>query len=150
MTPERIIDSNTAAIREKLVIASLLDSPDAKPGPNISTALAHAPTWWEDPVSGRLAEAIRVCGVLGRPHTSPLVAEHLIKADRQWLFHPSFNPANALPIEIAEVEALDLLVSYRGKRLAAAVNDAYDKITTHPEKARELARALINTLKEFV
>lgn len=146
--PERIIDSNTAVMRERLVVASLLDAPDAKPGPNIATALAHAPMWWEDAAAGNIAEAIRKCG--GRPHTIPLVAEYLQIVDHRWLFHSAFNNSNALSMELAEHEAFDLLARYRGKRLAAAVSDAYDKITNHPEKAQQLARALINTLKEFV
>lgn len=146
-TETRVIDSNTAIMRERLVVASLLDAPDAKPGPSIATALAHAPMWWDDPPSGRLAEAIRKCG--GRAHTVPLVAEYLSKEDQKWLAHPMFN-TSAVSMELAEYEAVDLVIRYRGKRLARAIGDAYSDIKNHPEKAQQLARALINTLREFV
>lgn len=148
-TDPRIIDATTSARRERCVIASILDSPGSKPwGPNICTALAYAPNFWDDGVAGKVAAAIGQCVHCGRPVTLPSVSEYLSRVDRVWLTNPSFN--EALPLDLAEIEAMDLVRRYHGKRLAAALGKAWSDVKAHPERSREIGRQLKVTLEEFV
>lgn len=149
-TDPRIIDATTSARRERFVVACLLDRPEEKPGPNVCTAIAYSPYWWDNPESAHLAEAIGKCWRAQRPVTEPIMAEYLTREWQQWLGHPSFSHGNALSLEIAEIEAMDLVRRYHGKRLAAALGKAWNDVKAHPERSREIGRQLKVTLEEFV
>lgn len=145
----RIIDATTSARRERFVVACLLDRPEEKPGPNVCTAIAYSPFWWDSPEAGQLASAIAKCWRAQRPVTEPVMAEYLSKQWWTWLGHPSFSHGNALSLEIAEVEAADLVRRYFGKRVAVLLGDAAHRVRVHPENARMIVSVLKTALGEF-
>lgn len=145
----RLIDTTTSARRERFIVACILDRPEEHPGPNVCTAIAYAPFWWDSPEAAHLADAIGKCWRAMRPVTEPSVAEYLGKQWQQWLGHPSFSHGNALSLEIAELEAMDLVRRYEGKRITNVILEAGHKCRVHPERARTIARDLVVKLGEY-
>jgi len=136
----------TIAKKECVVVASVLMD-DGKPGPNICTALAYAPTYWESPEAGKLAEAIvKVVGRGFRP-SATMVKAMLEECYKPWIDHPTFK--DGLPLSCAESVAAELLPVYRRRRIAAAIADAYQAVIEHPESTVKVARALVVTLGDL-
>lgn len=129
--------------REEWIVASLLNE-RGDWGPNLCTAIAYAPRWWENPVAGRIAEAIAKCA--DNP-TKGNVSLKLGPEDAMWLLHPTFM--NGLPLDLAEYEALELVKLYHSKRLMDIVGKAYTEAREHPEWATLIARKLRVDLTEF-
>lgn len=153
MTTEqpRLIDIATSRQREVTIVAAILaDCGQSKLGPNISSALAYCPEYWEDAVARKLACAIKCCIKAGRPISDPSLAEYLAIPDREWLFNPSFNGQRSTTLAIAEHEAFDLLIRYRGKYMTRVVGRAYDQMMKKPELAYDIARQMAeNIMEEF-
>lgn len=145
----RVIDSHTSALREACLVASLIDVPRAKWGRHICTAMSHAPTFWDDPIAGGIAVAILECTRRNRVPTLPLVYEFIDKKYRNWLFNPGYTDSYT-HLETAEMEAEDLCLRYAGKRLQAVLGKAWNETKAHPERAVEIAKGVISTLKEFL
>ena len=142
------IGMNTDRIsqREEWVVASLLDNLDKPWGPNICTAIAHG-DYWQNPVARHIARALEVCC-----HENPTLANisRILGPEyAPWLRHPTFYE-NGLPLDLAEYEAHDLCVFYRGKRLERIIGDALTKVQEHPEQGKCVAQSLVAALGEFV
>lgn len=129
---------------EYLVCASFLwePQPAPKPGPNLCTAIAFAPTYWDSPEAAKVAEAIGGCIRRGW-RTTPSNVERLLTPEFQaWVEHPVFGERAALPFSCAEVEAYKLLRHYNNKRLISVVASSYQKMIDKPEHAQVLAMDL--------
>lgn len=151
LEPQRVIDADSSRRRERTLIASLLDLDnsvgDGKIGPNISSALAHCPEYWDDPEARIVGVAIRACLKSGRPITLCSVSEYLPKQYRLIINGKQF--ADGISMELAEYEAFDLLLRYRGKRLSQLLGKAWQQSREHPERAESIKRATIKQLEEF-
>ena len=129
--------------REEWVVASLLDNLDKPWGPNLCTALAQT-DYWQNPIALRIARAIHQ----SRDNlTKTGISIRIDPADAMWLMHPSFM--NGLPLDLAEYEAYDLCVYYRGKRLERLIGEALQKLKDHPEHGKCVAESLRSALEEF-
>lgn len=145
--PIRIIDTDSSRRRECTLIATLLDLGGGKIGPNVSSALAHCPQFWDDPLARIVGVAIKACVRVGRPITLCSVSEFLPRDSRHLLGAREFE--DGLPMSLAEIEAYDLLLRYRGKRLAAVLGMAWQQAREHPERADVIRRSTIKELEEF-
>ena len=131
--------------REEWVVASLLDNLGKPWGPNVCTALAHA-GYWQNPVARMLASAIN----LSRTNlTRANIATRLGHKDSEWLWHPTYYE-NGLPLDLAEYEAYELCVFYRGKRLERIVGEAWQRIRQHPEQGKIVAQGLVDSLRDYL
>ena len=131
--------------REEWVVASLLDNLHKPWGPCLAYAVAHHELW-ENPIARKLAKAIAnsISNL-----TMANIARKLGREDSKWLRRSIFYE-NGLPLDIAEYEAHDLCVYYRGKRLAALVGDAWTRLGDHPEQGKCIAESLRSALEEYV
>lgn len=148
----RHASASLSARRERCIVASILCAPDAKWGPNISTAIAYATVhcFWDDATAAHLAQAIGACVHSGRPPTPVTVAEHVEPDMIQWLSHPDFGDKQAIPMALAEVEALTLVKRYLGKRFQVMIGAAWNESRQHPERVRDMAAKLKVKLEEFL
>jgi len=136
----------TISKKECVIVASVLLD-DGKPGPNVCTALAYAPTYWESPEAAKLAEAMLRCTRHGWRVTAENVRIMADKEYRPWIDHPTFK--DGLPLSCAESVAAELLPVYRRRRIAAAIADAYQAVIEHPESTVNVAKGLVVTLGDL-
>ncbi len=132
--------------RECIVVASVLSSPEAKPGPNVCTVLAHWP-YFESPEASKVAEAVTVCIRKGWATHRKTVMK-LAGVYKEWTNHPMFSDHNALPLSCAESAALELIPVYRNKRIVELVGRHYQQMIDKPEKTREISLALRLALED--
>jgi len=136
----------TITKKECVIVASVLLD-DGKPGPNVCTALAYAPTYWESPEAAKLAEAIvKVVARRFRP-SAPMVRAAVDPQYCGWIDHPMFR--DGLPLSCAESVAAELLPVYRRRRIAAAIADAYQAVVEQPESTVKVAKGLVVTLGDL-
>lgn len=137
---------------EYTVCASFLwePQPAPKPGPNLCTAIAFAPTYWESPEASKVADGIGKCMRKGWRVTPKNVGRLLEKDYAPWLSHKSFSDRNALPFSVVEHEAYNLVRHYNDKRLIGVVATYYQKMIDKPEAARQLATDLGLNLSNWV
>jgi hypothetical protein len=140
----RTITPSTTAQRERVVVSSVLDNSGVEWPVHVLMAISYAPTYWDDPVAGRIANAC----MMAYRRSRPTVAEYLKREDHAWLAHPSFNCG--LPFALADIEAKDLALRYKGKRLAELIGTAYSDVQAKPELAKELAMSLKLRLEEWL
>lgn len=132
---------------ECTLVASVFESPLAKLGPNMCTALAYAPDYWDSVEAGIVAGGVREAMKRRRP-THPKVVEQMLNPlYRAWVNHPMFS--QGLPLSCMEVDALRLVANYHDKRIVATIQKAAEVLIDHPEKAREVARELRAKLEEI-
>lgn len=136
--------------KEAYVVQELLANLHRKWGPNICSALAHAPIYWENDVAARIAVAITKC--IENP-TKANVALKLMKSgvDHKWLHHPDFAGGwdSETAMSIAEWEAGTLLPRYRSKRLSEVLGRHYTEAFEHPERHAEIAARVVGEMKEW-
>ena len=135
--------------REQILVASILDDPKAKWGPNVSTALAYAPDYWESVEAAKLAEGIVFCFVKNQNPWPSMVRSKVGWDYVQCFQHPIFGPSNALPMSCAETVAGELLPGYRDKQIRKTIGDAWEKLQRTPERAREVAATLKHQLEAW-
>lgn len=131
--------------REEWVVASLLDNLDKQFPPYICTILALT-DYWQNPIAQMMAKAIH--DVLPNHLTKAKIALKLGPDGSRWLHHPTFYE-NGLPLDVAEYEAHDLCVYYRGKRLERLLGDAWQRVKTNPDAAKVVAQSLRAQLEEY-
>ena len=130
---------------ECILVSSCLDNPTARFGPNICTALAYAPEFWDSVEAGKLAEAINKIIRQGRP-THPMVVRGKLETQYvEWVNHNVFK--DALPLSCMEPEALRLVERYHNKRIVATIARAYEKLIDKPELAKEVGPDLVLKLQ---
>lgn len=89
---------------EAIVVTTVLDNPVAKLPPNICTALAYAPDFWDSVEAREIARGINYAMRKGRPTHRAVVKTFMAEEYRKWLEHPMFVES-WLPLGLAEVEA---------------------------------------------
>ena len=125
---------------ECVLVASVFENPTIKPGPNMSTALAYAPDYWDSVEAGIVAGGIREATKRGRPTHRKVVEFILNPLYRGWLNHPMFK--EGLPLSCIEPEAMKLVRRYHCKRIVATIQKAAEALIDHPEKARQVGMDL--------
>ena len=136
----------TIAKKECVVVASVIME-DGKLGPNVCSALAYAPTYWESPEASKLAEVIIRVIRRGFKPSAPMIKAITDSEYRPWIDHPMFR--DGLPLSCAESVAAELLPMYRRRRIAAAIADAYQAVIEHPESTVKVAKGLVVTLGDL-
>ena len=122
---------------ECVLVGSVLENPTAKLGPNICTALAYAPEYWDSVEAAKVAEGINKCIRDRRPtHPSLVKWGTLDREYRDWVDHPMFK--DTLPLSCMEPDAIRLVERYHCKRIVAAIAKAYEKLIDKPELAKEV------------
>ena len=145
--PQRTITPSSTCLRERNLVASILSDPGGNIGPNIATALAYCPKHWESPESRAIGYAIKLCLKEGRKPTDVSVSEWLRKEDRDWLFNPCYR--HGLPLEIAEVEAKELVIRYHGKAVCELLGDAWQSCRNKPHDSKALVTKLLVELERL-
>jgi hypothetical protein len=135
--------------REQILVASILDDPKAKWGPNVSTALAYAPDYWESVEARDIAQRIVMCHVKGVEPSPGAVKKINGWIHVTWINHPTFSSSNSLPMSCAETVAGELLPGYRDKQIRKTIGDAWEKLQRTPEKAKEVAATLKHQLEAW-
>lgn len=125
--------------REVSVVATVLANPTAKLPPNICTALAYAPEYWDSVEAREVAMGIKDAMEWNRPTHKRVVWGYMRAEYRDWLNHPDFNTDLPLPMDLAEYEATSLVQRYAQKRIVNYIANAYQEVLDRPEKARVVA-----------
>lgn len=142
------ITKQEATRLECVLISSVLENPTAKFGPNICTALAYAPKFWDSVEAAKVAEGINVAMRNDRP-THPIVVRSYVEPDfQQWMDHPMFK--DGLPLSCVEPEAIRLVERYHNKRIVATIANAYEKLIDKPQLAKELGMDLKLKLEDYL
>lgn len=146
------ITATEARKLECVLVSSVLENPTARFGPNICTALAYAPEYWDSVEARIVAASINAVIRDGRPTHPTVVTKRVIRdsgAQYQHLVdHPMFK--DALPLSSMEPEALLLVDRYHNKRIVATIARAYEKLIDKPELAKEVGRELVVKLENYL
>lgn len=142
-----IITKSESIRKEAYIVQELLANLHRTWGPNICTALACAPLYWENDVAARIAVAINKS--IDNP-TKAHVALNL-GVEYKWLNHPDFKGGwdCETAMFIADFEASTLLPRYRSKRLSEVLGRFYSEAFEHPERHAEIAKQVVGELKEW-
>ena len=133
---------------ECVLVSTVLENPTAKLGPNICTALAYAPEYWDSVEAGVVATAINRAIRERRP-THPVVIKGMLVPEYvEWVDHPMFK--DALPLSCMEPEALWLVERYHRKRIVNTIATAYQQLIDKPELAKEVGRELVVKLEGII
>ena len=130
---------------ECVLVSSVLDEPTARFGPNICTALAFGPEYWESPEAQQVVIGINKCVRVGKPPHRVPVGLFMELQYRPWLKHRIFN--DGLPLSCMEWEALTLIEHYHKKRIVDMLGKAYLSAFEKPEHARQVASDLVIQLQ---
>lgn len=143
-----IITKEDCSRKEAYLVQELLANLHRTWGPNICTALACAPLYWENDVAARIAVAIN------KSIYNPTKANVMLRLgvmDSRWLFHPDFKGGwdSDTAMFIADFEASTLLPRYRSKKLSEVLGRFYSEAFEHPERHAAIAKQVVGELKEW-
>jgi len=138
------------AMRERTLIASLLQSPDAELPPTLARVLDLAPEGFNEPELGKIAVAIRAAQRNGKlPDDIMSIAKHL-KDDSVLLLSQLANEGGiALPLSLADFEAETLLAAIQSRRTVEVLGEAWQRAKTHPAQAADIIRSARETLAQL-
>lgn len=129
------------AIREHVILASILQDTAADLPPSVAHVLDYAPEGWESPECGRIAAAVRRARSNGAPCDMVSIAKHLAPEHVGELMQIANDPASGLPLGLAEMEAQTLLAQLQSRRVTATLGEAWQASREHPDKAPTIAAA---------
>lgn len=137
----------TQSEKECCLVASILECPTAKLGPNACTALASW-VYWSSPEASKLAEAIGKVIGRGKVPSRAMVRAVVELQYVDWVSHSSFMAS--LPVSCLETLAGELLPGYHRKRVMGVISEAYSKCLNWPHDATDIARQLHRELEEVL
>lgn len=133
---------------ECVLCSSVLDAPTAQLGPNVCTALAYAPDYWESVEGAEVAIAINLAIKKGRPTHRAVVSQFMLCESAEWLNHPTFN--DGLPLSAMEPEALRLVEHYHKKRIVDMMGKAYSAAHENIDQSAYIAHKLMVELESVL
>jgi hypothetical protein len=125
-------------LRERLLLASILQGGTADLPSNLRRVLDFAPDGFDDPNLGQIAAAIREAVNNGNTPDLVAVGKRLSGAHVVLLSNVA-NDNNAPPLGIAEIEAGTLAELLQNKRVVLKLGQAYDEARQHPLRAVSIA-----------
>lgn len=131
--------SAAISMRERAVLASILETPDTELPAKLAHVLEYAPEGWTCPECGRIAAAIRKARANGQRCNLVAVGKHLDAEHLGELMQLANESANALPLALAEVEAGELLTLMRARRIVTTLGEAWQEAREHPELAADVS-----------
>jgi hypothetical protein len=146
LTPSPLESNAADAVRERILIASILQNPTLELPANIRRLLDFAPTGFDDPALGRIATAIREAINTGNVPDLLAVGKHL-SARHIALLSNVANDNNSLPLVLADVEAGVLIELIEAKRVIATLGEAWHEAREHPKNAASIAAHLITAIE---
>ena len=135
---------------ERVIVKTALQNIGRELPPKIAACLAAAPEGWGSPEAGAIAAAIWAARANGQPPTIVTVSKHLRKD-----FTAALNELDekadkqGLPLDLAEIEAGDLLEKIHSCRITATLGEAWQEAREHPEQTASIAEHVRETLAQL-
>ena len=135
---------------ERVIVKTALQNIGRELPPKIAACLAAAPEGWGSPEAGAIAAAIWAARANGQPPTIVTVSKHLRKD-----FTAALNELDekadkqGLPLDLAEIEAGDLLERIHSCRITATLGEAWQQAREHPEQTASIAQHVRETLAQL-
>jgi len=126
-------------MRERLVIASILQDPAAELPATLARVLEFAPEGFDAPELGAIAAALRTARSNGKPADLPGVGKHLSADNAGALSQLANESGSALPLALAEIEACALLKRMLARRIAETLGEAWHAAEADPANAATVA-----------
>lgn len=136
----------TTEQRERAALAAIVDAATTnqenhnplKDRPNLAAIIAAAPDAFTDGAIASIALAVKRCVAEKTPPNLVNVGKRLKNGEYPLL---SQIVNEALPVELAEVEAAPLLREIESRRAAALLSEALEELRRNPDKAKAIARS---------
>jgi hypothetical protein len=145
-TTSSSFESNAAdKMRERSLIASLLNAAGQPMPLNLCRVLEFAPEDFDLPENGAIAAAIRKASDNGQVPDLIAVGKHL-SGEHVAALSAAANDNNALPLGLAEVEAETLLETFQARRVIVTLGEAWSNAREHPKKVADIAKRVIGIL----
>ncbi|MCX6922444.1 MAG: AAA family ATPase, partial [Verrucomicrobia bacterium] len=125
------------------IIGALLDANGSLP-PNVSLLLANAPESFDDPRHQQIAVVVRKLRGEGQPADAAAIAPRL-HFDDSTIYLMSLG-SEALPLDLAEVEAETVWRAYQERRAKSVLNDALRELESAPSQAATIIRGAVDAL----
>lgn len=141
--------TETAAdvMRERVLLASILAAPGADLPPTLKEILRFAPAAFHDSNFGQIATAVRNSGKNGHVPDLLAIAEHLDSKLVPVLSQLAADAGNALPLDLAELEAAPFLKIIHATKITAVLGEAWTDSRDNPKDALAVAKNAIATLE---
>jgi hypothetical protein len=136
------------ALRERVVLASALQEPGAELPPNVARALDF-PEAFTSPELGRIARAFRMARSNGEPCSLLTIGKHLDSEGIAHLMQLANESGSALPLDLAEIEAAQLVEVFRGCRIVATLGEGYQAAKADPSHAAAIGEHIRGALAKL-
>lgn len=128
----------TTAQKERAALAAIVDYAQTELPPNLAALIANAPESFTEPEHGEIAIAIK--RTLDEKSAPDLVnIGKRLKNGEVALLSQLAN--EALPIELAELDAAPLMREVEARRTSNTLQEAAEELRRHPDKAKAIARS---------
>ena len=129
--------TQAARLRERCLIATVLESPGLPYPPFLRRAIMDYPELFQDPSCRILANAIKAASVNGTIPTEPTISEKLPAEKTDLIF--SFHADHALPLSCIEEEAEKFLAGAKPQAIKTALGEAFEAVAANPENAESVS-----------
>ena len=136
----------SASQRERIILASVLNSPNQELPPTVKAIIQTAPEGFDDLRHGTIANAIKQAMKNGHAPEMAEIGKYLDSA------HFSFMAAlntDALPLGLAEIEAAPLLRDIEARRVTGTLAEALQVAKENPNKAALVAKTAAAALQSL-
>lgn len=130
------MSGSTDTLRERAALASVISAAGKEMPANLNRLIHAAPESFLDGCLGRLAKAVRQAMTNGHAPTLTEIGAHLESDQFQRI---SCLETQALPLELAEIEAGRLLADYHARRISGVLAEASQVAKDNPDKAALVA-----------
>ena len=132
--------------RERIIIASVIDSPNQELPPTIKAIIQTAPEGFDDLRHRAVATAIKQSITNGHAPDFAEIGKHL--GSEHFSFIASLNH-DALPLALAEIEAAPLLRDIEARRVTGTLAEALQVAKENPGKAAIVAKTAAAALQSL-
>ena len=122
---------------ESAIVGALIECNGSDLPANLAHLQENAPESFDDLRCGQVAAAIRTLGNQGRAVHAAAIVE-LVKFEGASVF-VSELVANALPLELAELEAAEVFERYRTRRMATLFDEGAKALLANPNDANSIS-----------
>jgi hypothetical protein len=145
LVPPQGAKTGADVLRERCLIASILESPGTEWPPNLRRCLDY-PELFNDPDCSVLAVAIRKASTNGHTPDFMAVSRHLTAEQINLL--SVFTGERAIPLGLAEIEAETFLGKIKARRVVSTLGEAYEAAQAYPGQAQSIAAKTKHALEQ--
>ena len=144
------MDATETRMTERLVLGAILWAPlrNEKVGPLCLKALDYAPQFWQEPLYGKVAKAVRMAirhsGTADQVSTYRYLSrtDDAVNGDEFRALCQLCSSEQDAPMSMAEHHAKDLVALYAGLAIVNRIGEAWEMAKNNPNKAHIILQSL--------